>query len=490
MNLSVLQRAYLVPLRLRFKIPIRRDAAESPVLVYALSFLVPLIVRAIPELMTPVPIGFDTAVYLAQARELADKPVMTPFLAKVFGILYSWNIDLIAFMKVFPAIVYALTIFMATFYAYNKLGWKAKKTLVLTVVMSLSVAMLRTSWDLHRQAFATLLLLLYMNVNPAYDLSMKKMAYLALILSLIGLLHELVLAVATIINFSNTLAYARERRIRISMIFFVLALFPLLAYELAVLFSGGRAMGYWSLFFIDITENGRESHLSIVGHAISILVATFWYVLPLAPFGFFRDKYLTPWLAVMLFGYLTEIFVPFNAFRDPDRCMLYMAIPLLFYASNALHNVSQLLKKYGSISLALSLAVITSNGVSMLGLTSPVWIFPSSLYKEFIPSTMVWSTANPEHIAIVLTFADIINRDSGVNACVVTQDPWFQYWTRYKVGKDVYAFNGYDPEPAIANALEEGYERVYVIWFKGQVKDAEVIAEKSQLALYQIAPKT
>jgi len=53
----------------------------------------------------------------------------------------------------------------------------------------------------------------------------------------------------------------------------------------------------------------------------------------------------------------------------------------------------------------------------------------------------------------------------------------------------VFAFSGYDPEPTISNTLREGFKQVYVIWFKGQVNEAELVAKESQLSLYQVVSK-
>ena len=479
-------------LKLRFKLPIqkiRATLAMPSVLIYALSFFLPLIVRSIPEIISPMPIGFDTAIYLCQARQLADKPVIVPFFARILGFFYSWGVNLIVFMKVFPVAVYALTIFLAAFYAHRRLGWSAEKMLLLVVVMSLSAPMLRMSWDSHRQSLATVLLLLYINLNPLDNTSARKTAFSALMLSLIGLFHQLALAAATMINFSAALASAKKKHVQNFVIFMLLALFPMLAYESGRLFSGGRVTDYWSVLFEDLTNSSEISHFSIASYAIGILIAAFWYVLPLVPLGFFHNKYLSPWLAIMLFAYLTEIIVPFHAFRMADRWMLYMTVPLLFYATNALDNISKIPKRYNVVCLVVSLVVVTLNGFSMLGLTEPIRSLPSSQYEGFIPSTMVFSTAKPEHVATVLKFAGIINRNSKANTCVVTHEPWFYHWTRYKVNCEVYSFTGYDPQPAISKALEEGHEQVYIIWFEGQVKDAEMIIAENQLGLYQAVPK-
>jgi len=128
-----------------------RVVFKSDKVVYLLSFLIPLAIRSIPELLSPVPIGFDTAIYLVQAKNLSSKPAILPFFSKILSILYSFGVDLIVLMKILPPLFFATTVFLAGMYARMRLGWSWRNTLILIVIMTFSAAMLRMSWDLHRQ---------------------------------------------------------------------------------------------------------------------------------------------------------------------------------------------------------------------------------------------------------------------------------------------------------------------------------------------------
>jgi hypothetical protein len=451
--------------------------------IYLVSFLIPLIVRSVPELLSPVPIGFDTVIYLVQAKSLSTAPVLLPFFSKLLSILYSFGLDLIVLMKILPPIFFATTIFLACLYARKKLGWSKSQTFLLAIIMAFSAAMLRMSWDLHRQSLATILLLAYLYMDPWKNLTIKKAALSFLLIALIGLLHELVLVTVTVINLYHVLLAFKMKMFKTGASFAVLAITPIIGYEAGYYISYSKFVSP-NEAFIDLLGSWAGDYTSIVSNAVGVLVATFWYALPLAPLGFFHDRCLTPWIAAMLFGYLSQILIPFSAVILAERWMLYMAIPLMFYITNAVSKLGNP-KRFGVGITLFTLIVVCINGFSMLGLVQP-FNLPSNLYIGFIPATMVFSTAKPEHVVTVISFSRIINNVTDKSACIVTHDPWFSYWVMYLTNAKVYSFAGYSPDPAISKSLNEGCKEIYVIWFKGQLMEGEMLSEGNQIALYRI----
>jgi|GEM_PF-4924353 len=452
--------------------------------IYFLSFLVPLAVRSIPELLSPTPIGFDTVIYLVQAKNLSSSSMIMPFFARILGILYSIGIDLMMFMKILPTLFFATTVFLACMYAYKKLCWSMRRTLFLIIAMTFSAAMLRISWDLHRQSVATLLLLAYLCMDPWNNLTIKKAIASFILVAFIGLLHELALATAITMNLYLALSALRTKRFRNTFFFIMLAATPFICYEIGSYISYSRLVNLYTVFGNLLYEWGPGGYADIVSHAVGILVATFWYILPLVPLGFFHDKYLTPWVIVMAVGYLSQILTPFFAVRYADRCMLYMTVPLTFYATNAISkfNGSRLFKTLATI---VTLMIVSINGFSMLGVTQPFKL-PSVLYTGFIPSTMVFSTAKPEHIVAVISFSEIINNIGVEGACVVTHDPWFKYWVIYLTNAEVYSFSDNNPSLAILDAMQSSCRDIYLIWFEGAINNAEMLSVENKLALYRI----
>jgi hypothetical protein len=462
-----------------------RIAFKIDKVVYLLSFLIPLAVRSIPELLSPVPIGFDTVIYLVQAKNLSSKPAILPFFSKILSIFYSFGVDLIVLMKILPPLFFATTVFLAGMYARKRLGWSWRNTLILIIIMTFSAAMLRMSWDLHRQSAATILLLAYLCMDPWKDLTTKKVVTSFILIMFIGLLHELVLVTVIAINFYLALLALRKKMFKRGLIFIILAITPVICYEVGAYVTYSRPIDPTGVF-VDLSGEWSGKYANLVSYEVGILVATFWYVLPLAPLGYFYDRYFTPWMLVMLVGFLSQILTPFFAVRLGDRWMLYMAIPLMFYASNALSRLNGS-RRFRTVAIIFTLIIVCMNGFSMLGVVQPVKL-PSNLYIGFIPSTMVFSTAKPEHVTAIISLSQVINNVAHKNACIVTHDPWFSYWVRYLTNLELYSFSGNSPDPAVSKAVSRGCGEVYVIWFKGQVAGGEILSEGDQIALYRISP--
>ena len=463
-----------------------RIALKIDKVVYLLSFLIPLAVRSIPELLSPVPIGFDTVIYLVQAKNLSIKPTILPFFSKILSIFYSLGVDLIVLMKILPPLFFATTVFLAGMYARKGLGWSWRNTLILIIIMTFSAAMLRISWDLHRQSAATILLLAYLCMDPWKDLTTKKIVTSFILVTFISLLHELVLITVIVINFYLALLALKSKMFKKGLTFTMLAIAPIICYEVGAYISYSRPVDP-SGVFVDLLSARSGEYANLVSYEVGILVATFWYVLPFTPLGYFYDRYFTPWMLVMLTGFLSQILTPFFAVRLGDRWMLYMAIPLMFYASNALSRLNGS-RRIRSVAIMFTLIIVCMNGFSMLGVVQPFKL-PSNLYMEFIPSTMVFSTAKPEHVTTVISLSRVINNAADKNACVVTHDPWFSHWVKYLTNLEVYSFLGNSPDHAVSKAVSRGCGEVYVIWFKGQVAGGEILSEEDQIALYRISPK-
>ncbi|MEM2612698.1 MAG: hypothetical protein QXO15_00535 [Nitrososphaerota archaeon] len=432
--------------------------------------------------MSKPPIGFDTVIYLVQAKQLSSTPSMLPFFSKILSILYLSGIDLMLLMKIIPVIVFTLIVFLSCLYAWRRLGWRRSEIIILCLVMSFSTAMLRASWDLHRQSLATLFLILYMNIDLFVYFSKRAFVTSFILVILVSLLHEIVLAVLSIMNIYLMLLSVKERSFKKTIAFLTLVSAPVMIYELAMYASYSKFALLTDIFEDLLSRFEPSGYQNVVSHAVGILVATFWYILPLSPLGFFHDRHLSPWLLLTLSAYLSEVLTPFMSIKMAERWMLYMMVPLAFYASNALRKLSTSLNR--KVPVFIALTIISLNGFGMLGIIQPFRL-PSELYIGFIPSTMVFSTSKPEHVEEVIEFTRVIKNLSWGNACIVTHDPWFSYWVQYLTDLKIYTFSKTGPDPAISEAETEECNEIYVIWFKGQV-NGELISKGNELGLYRV----
>jgi hypothetical protein len=470
-------------LKLSFKIA-QDGALRKRVMIYSAAFLIPLVVRIIPELQSPVPIGFDTPYYLASAKQMAGTVGIYPLYTRVLSVMYELGVDLLVFMKVFPALVYAGTVLVACAYADARLGWDRWKTLTLAVVMTFSAPMLRTSWDLQRQSLATLLLLLAIYFDLYIDPKKRGTGLAVLVNCIIGLLHEITLAVATVIPLWSALREARHRRFPDAVRLLIISATPIILYELGTLTAGN--------LFIPTSafENALDvfgPYPSLIYQQVGIFLTFFWALAPLAALGHFRNPNLDPWLVLTATTGFSRVLLPWFAMKTTDRWMLYMTIPLLFYVVEAISRSSATkgLLSLGGLGTGCAVLLLSAQGIGMLGFVPFQAAFPGGQYPNLMPKYMAYSTAEPEHIVAVLRLTDFVNSVGG-NVAIATQSSMFGYWAKYESKVPVITFKdeqGIDKE--IDQARRSGYSSLFIIWFKGHLPDTVVLSE-SDLALYRV----
>ncbi|PIU58924.1 hypothetical protein COS86_06920, partial [Candidatus Bathyarchaeota archaeon CG07_land_8_20_14_0_80_47_9] len=122
-----------------------------------LAFLIPLVVRAIPEiLMGPFVVGFDTLGYYVPNTLvwLNDGVGFWNFLAvaPLFYVLLmgvtSVGVPIIVSLKVMSPLLLGFLGIAVYFYANKTLAWSLRKSLLVVLFATLYFVALRVSWDM------------------------------------------------------------------------------------------------------------------------------------------------------------------------------------------------------------------------------------------------------------------------------------------------------------------------------------------------------
>ena len=453
----------------------------SPKAFLLLSFALSFIVRLVPELTFPVPVGFDTALYVAGAKHNPHPSFEFRILQK-FILPYVYHvlgIDLIFFMKIFAPLVHALITMLMMLYAIRILSWSRTRLLVLMLLLSLSPAILRMAWDTHSQNLATLMLagmLLIMGKR----LTFVKFLSIMPVLALIALTHQLVSVIALVILFAEVLASVKRPREFVPMTFIFLACLLIVVYLDPVLNPLKVSMRVMTVISPQATSPITPQTLALQG-----LVAT-WYIAPAAVVGVFRERRLLAWTITSIGVFLAGFFLANPAPLVPGRWIVYSSIPLAFFASNAITKKGSWKKSLAVIFIILTL----STGFGMLLPTgTPVTSIMHKAYPE-MPETLASSTAKKEHIEAIIEFTrylNIMDREG----CLVTHYPWFFWWSWYFYeGKTLYNGPSYTTEQSLKTFVETRATKcsnTYVIWFTG-LTWAKEIKRIGELALYEYQP--
>ena len=167
-----------------------------------LAFVIPLIVRTIPEiLMGPYIVGFDTMgfyvpntlLWLHNDINLGNFLATAPLFYTIFMSIVAAGGSLVFVLKVIPPLL--LGFLGLSMYAYAKrgLGWSSSKSAFVALLGSIYFVALRASWDQLREElglvfFFVVLMLLINRKNR----SCKSYAVLSLTMFAVVLSHQLV----------------------------------------------------------------------------------------------------------------------------------------------------------------------------------------------------------------------------------------------------------------------------------------------------------
>src|SRR3972149_7225297 len=132
-----------------------------------LAFLIPLVVRAIPEiLMGPFVVGFDTLgyyvpntlVWLRTGVGFWNFMAVAPFLYVLLMGVSSVGVPIVISLKVMSPLLLGFLGLAVFSYANKTLSWSPKKSLLVVLFATLYFVALRVSWDMLRSELALIFL--------------------------------------------------------------------------------------------------------------------------------------------------------------------------------------------------------------------------------------------------------------------------------------------------------------------------------------------
>ena len=212
-----------------------------------LAFVVPLLLRAVPEvLMGPYPVGFDTMGHYVPTTLLLLKGNVAflsfigtaPLFYSIIISLVSFGGSLIMVLKVVSVVFEGFLGLSIYGYAQKGLGWSPKKSIAAALLGTLYFVALRVSMDSLRNmlglVFFFVVLTLY-SIGERHGYSRKLYALISLSMVAVVLSHQLVTVIMLGV-FAFTIGYKLLRKEQAKSIRLVLAVLPATVLFLAVLF--------------------------------------------------------------------------------------------------------------------------------------------------------------------------------------------------------------------------------------------------------------
>ena len=470
-----------------------RSRKEIPYLLGV--FLLGLGLRAIPELLSPYPVGYDTPFYVASSphlhelelRDLLRKAFLLP--AFLWFLNHFLRLDLLLAMRVLTPALYGLLMSSFYFFLRRGLDWPRRKSLFCTVVCSLQPASLRISWDLFKNELGLVMLFLFLVLLRGGGRSRREWFLLGAVAFLVVLSHQL----ASVMMFASVLAEllrSRKDRRYIERLMACIAPASLLfSYQLGV-FVGlipkppqnwfrpvvelriyGSNPGSKSLFPRNYFEEAPfswggwlELYGFVVGFLFFCYLPMWFFVLP----GLRRHRLLDPisiWLSLAFFSILIcPTAYPFYSFH---RWGLMMVFPFSVYYTDGLLKILDRVRSAEANKVALA-SVLALNAFLGLGYTTGNASYISvSVARFFMPGKMLLSTVEVHRIDMCRACLMWLNENADENSVLVAEKRfsyWAMNWLDERIAIALYdhgiLLEEVDLEPVISS-----YEHVYLIWY-------------------------
>ena len=452
----------------------------------AASVIFGLIVRSIPEIWAGAsPIGFDTVYFagyfsrlpscfdlLSQPGELTLGLLACP-IANITGPILA--------MKITAVLIYGLFGWSVFYFCRKEIKESKAISFFIVVFVLLQIAALRVSWDLYQNLIALSLLLVLLGGFTGLTGS-RRVLTLILLAGLIALTHQLVTVLLLMVGV-GLLAWALFRSEiphRALAMIVVISLALLASISSLVIFPT-------TLYTLTSTPYFEyPASASTVFTLGTLLAALYLPTIVPASLGFRKIRSLIVWsLAISLILLMAVFGFPYLA-AFMDRWSVMLVIPLGIFGALGLVNVSRRLVKLGAgigfvrrgsnivRAIILLALLVPYGGLALEFMTSPLshpyWYFDNPVLwragASGLPATMLHNTMPFQDEADVAAAFRWLN-DVMTNSDVLLTHSAFYGWALLYLRWDrsIINYGEGNPNPAVSLAREEGFRRVYIIWF-------------------------
>ena len=431
-------------------------------------FILCIALRAAPELIAyPYPIGYDVInYYIPTVTNFEDKwdIVSKQFpLYVTFLYIVSITTGLPAYSVIVAVIIAMTGIFgVSIFYLGRtllKLG--ISHSVFIAIFAILQLAVLRTTWDFHRDIFALTTMIFVFSLLSRNNAGWKPLALILGLTTLtvaadrmVGALFSVSVAVYAIVT--------RRRDIALTGIL-AIAMF----YALAV--STQSTPDIKTITSTEIPQNNKE--LKEFYNPIDLLlffIVVNGLLLAAASIGFLNMKntLLKIPLLVCLMGSFSWLAFPENRYLLADRWIILAGIFLSVFAGyGILHLIRNLRRRFTIAGCILGAFAVLGVSFAIIPHHSATALYGIiGLHSEHLPPlTMQFNSIDVEDNDELLSAIAWINKNTEQDALIVGQNHWRGFMELYLENERTYHFSE-DPQTT-AEALSKRGQQVYLIEF-------------------------
>jgi len=479
---------------------------------FLLAFALGFVVRLIPEVLSyPYPIGFDTIHYAARMKSGVVWYHWSSFFSTwlIYAILvpmYSvTQVDPFLLLKVVGPLLYSGSAAGIYCFAWKGLNWDVKKSLFASVFFAFQLAALGISWHFYRNLLGLMLLLFTLPFFKKIE-SRKELAFLSALSLLVVFGHEYAsAAMLTVVLGLVASGFLEKEKMPVRVLaallpaFIVfmgniyLRVFPVpFRVETNIIrvsdsFSPCPAGLFFLVDYFSVATPVQHyaNYFELASHVVSLFALLYLVWLPLVLVGFFRDKVLDAWTALLLVGAFGCLIMPSGALDYWHRWMLMLVYPFTFYAVNGAWkawrakdtHVASGLRRMGWMKISRRSAVGMSVATVLLGSLFMTWPLILGRYGllgapttwKYFPSTMQSSSVPLQDTEGTVKAFEWLNKHMADGSAVLVHDV-FSFWSELYLDKNrVAIFFTSDLEAALNLSLEKGFNSLYLVWWNEDI---------------------
>jgi hypothetical protein len=336
--------------------------------LYILAFFIFVSIRGMAEIQAgDLPAGWDSMNYyapwtLAYMKHgiLNQHFIAAPPLVFILIIaLYILTQNIWLAIKILSSVLYGMLGVSVLYFTRSHLSWSNRKSVTCLLLLMSQPAALRISWDLLKNQLAMCILFIQLPLisSSIKNINKKTTTFLIITLSsLIVLTHQYVATAYFVILLSLLLSRSKTRSFKKYIMYThipALILFIFIAGAYAgwtiplISTPGGTARFFRAIHYVDApTFSVFKNYLSLYGSyqnlflkTITLFILLYALILPLIPFGFWHDPFLTPFFILTLTCSFLLLLSPSFALADFDRWLFMLVYPFAFYSANALSKL-------------------------------------------------------------------------------------------------------------------------------------------------------
>src|SRR2546428_2367416 len=438
------------------------------------AFLVPLGLRAIPELLVgPYPVGWDTiASYAPTTLDWASGRVGVTGMLESAPLLYSISTFLYVLLRMSPVMIfkvlgpllYGAMIYSVFRFMRTSLDWTDKIALSGSLLTSLYFVTLRISWDLYRTMLGLTFVLASISLMRRPGGLRKQLALSSFIVLAVAS-NELTAVIICSLTGGTAIQALRKRNVPRFLRSSLIAL-PGIAFLCLILYSRTIVEG-------SILQ--QQPALPSLGTTISTLGFMGYAYLPLLPLilvgmRVIHNAHLRLWSVVCALGATTSLLPLAGLIVMSYRWSLLMDVPFCVYAMAGLHRLTMIhshiafWKTLRLRGLPMFFAILSLSSVLYIALPAQRAVFGS--FPTYLPTSMIQNTVPLSDMGSLKSSLEWVSHNMDSKTVLITHMAIYG-WARTSLpSQDRIIEYGYsNPEVGLKSATQEGYRSVFLIWW-------------------------